>query len=755
MSRQDRHEHDRALELAALAIDYGLTAAQSGTLDAHLVTCPACARSAAAMRGDAVALRPRTMPLPSRRVDDAVFAAIAGRRATSPNLLVLVAAALLLVALLGVAAAAGTLLLRTWRTQPTLVGPVITPDMSADEVVTASMDVYRDPPPFTLKTTLGPPEEYRTNWYTACGNLDDVSERRQIYWRYLFDGRRFRQECRYGGDYVGGFEVLTPDGHGTYDFHAWKTVTGPFLGRPADAPPATPLWLNWVNVGAADDANAGRSVRCDAWILGPVEDIAEQPARVVSCGVDRYWVDMESGFLVKRERGGEVLSEALELSVGTKPDASQFAMLGTDFTTSVEPGKRPAAITLPTYGGGTWSSDSLRGRPTAVLIQTDCIGAGCLPFDDFVAAVAARADRLQAAVIAFGGHRGFSAPQIAAAEAAGIPLLHDDESGWPRWGLPLGVALFDADGTVRSVVDPHTPASLAAVLDAFVSGQSIPVPPPWDGQFTVGEPVSVLYGQLVGGGSRSADTFDLAKLAGRPVVVTVGLLPQRDGTWTNDPENARAVAAMAGARRGLGDQAAFVLLGGPEATTEALETWTRLLAAEGLTDADVSVIVSEDSWGRWATLSLGPAGSIRSARNARRGAKRRRGRDLRRWAADAGRTAVGHRRGHAVGQCARLGRMRCGTGRWPVVARRRARVAPAPSGSACAPWLERASTTGTVTPTGSLAGRVAAALAAGGRLADVSHVPNWWTLASPDNHGVDIAAWPDFEDFEDFEDDEG
>ena len=48
-------------------------------------------------------------------------------------------------------------------------------------------------------------------------------------------------------------------------------------------------------------------------------------------------------------------------------------------------------------------------------------------------------------------------------------------------------------------------------------------------------------------------------------------------------------------------------------------------------------------------------------------------------------------------------------------------------------------------------GRVAAALAAGGRLADDSHAPNWWTLASPENHGVDIAAWPDFEDFEDGE----
>jgi len=41
--------------------------------------------------------------------------------------------------------------------------------------------------------------------------------------------------------------------------------------------------------------------------------------------------------------------------------------------------------------------------------------------------------------------------------------------------------------------------------------------------------------------------------------------------------------------------------------------------------------------------------------------------------------------------------------------------------------------------------RVAAALAAGGRLADDSRAPEWWTLASPENHGVDIAAWPDFE----------
>jgi 4a-hydroxytetrahydrobiopterin dehydratase len=39
--------------------------------------------------------------------------------------------------------------------------------------------------------------------------------------------------------------------------------------------------------------------------------------------------------------------------------------------------------------------------------------------------------------------------------------------------------------------------------------------------------------------------------------------------------------------------------------------------------------------------------------------------------------------------------------------------------------------------------RMAAALAAGGRLVDDSRAPMWWTIASPDNHGIDIAAWTD------------
>ncbi len=39
--------------------------------------------------------------------------------------------------------------------------------------------------------------------------------------------------------------------------------------------------------------------------------------------------------------------------------------------------------------------------------------------------------------------------------------------------------------------------------------------------------------------------------------------------------------------------------------------------------------------------------------------------------------------------------------------------------------------------------RVAAVLAAGGRLVDDGQAPAWWTVASPDGHGIDIASWGD------------
>ncbi len=122
--------HDTILALAATALDFGLSRAESAELGAHLADCPACARTAGALRADAAVLRHPAELRPGRRVDAAVAAAIAGRttRAAPQRLLVLVAAtALLLVALLGVAAA-GALL---QRSRPAVVVPVPTPPVVA------------------------------------------------------------------------------------------------------------------------------------------------------------------------------------------------------------------------------------------------------------------------------------------------------------------------------------------------------------------------------------------------------------------------------------------------------------------------------------------------------------------------------------------------------------------------------------------------------------------------------------------------
>ena len=42
--------------------------------------------------------------------------------------------------------------------------------------------------------------------------------------------------------------------------------------------------------------------------------------------------------------------------------------------------------------------------------------------------------------------------------------------------------------------------------------------------------------------------------------------------------------------------------------------------------------------------------------------------------------------------------------------------------------------------------RIAAALAAGGRIANDEHAPYWWTLADSEGNEVDVAPWPDMDD---------
>lgn len=122
MTAADLRHHRRALDLAAAAVDFRLDVSESEELGAHLDACAECRRSAGALRADAAGLRRLSVPLPSRRVDDAVFGAIAAPVMRPQRVLVLVAATLLLVALLGIAAA-GAVILHPWDRVPADVVP--------------------------------------------------------------------------------------------------------------------------------------------------------------------------------------------------------------------------------------------------------------------------------------------------------------------------------------------------------------------------------------------------------------------------------------------------------------------------------------------------------------------------------------------------------------------------------------------------------------------------------------------------------
>lgn len=498
----------------------------------------------------------------------------ARRSRPRPRTATLLVAALLLAALAGAIA----------------VGAALLADDGPADLVRRSQAVYKDPPPFTMVTTSGEPAADIPGWYTACADPSQP-EWREILWRYDYDGAgAFRQACLYGGPpprYLGGFEVQAPAGHGVWDAAQWSVLPPGFLNRPSGAPLVTPLWLNWLEP-------SGLLIECDSWQLGEIASIAGRPAREVACGTDRFWIDEESSLLVKREAGGAVTAEVTQLEVGTPPTASLFELPAPGFSIQFSIGEAPIGVTLPRIGGGEWQSSSLQGRRAAVLVRSDCHDpVPCLSLDDFVDVVSARSDRLNAVAFSHAHAGAYADAEVAAAVEAGVEVLVDDQTGWPRWEYPgFGVLLFEADGKYAGLVESRTRESLTAALDALLTGAAIPSAPPGDGMFVEGEPAPPLAGSLIGG-----EAFDLDAFLGSPAVVIVPpWLNPRDDV----PESARdgiedALRLLTRARAAIGDSARFGVIAwsSPMGDTPQFAAWDALLGETGVTPAEVSVIAPE------------------------------------------------------------------------------------------------------------------------------------------------------------------
>ncbi len=239
---QDRQLHERSLELAAMAVDFDLTDAETADLHAHLSTCSACTRRAASMRTDASRLSAPMTLLPSSRVDAAIYAEIARRRQRPERLVLVVAAALLLLAALLGAAAVGAYLVRTQQTLPTTVVPTPT-----------------DPPALVSPGPDASPAIVGETWET----IDFPQES---------NGRLIEAVTFSGTDLVGvGRGACLPDSNAPTNCYgaAWTAAPGqPWIGAP-DQP--------------------GLEVGLTFPISGPAKgifDVAAGPAGLVAIGYD-------------------------------------------------------------------------------------------------------------------------------------------------------------------------------------------------------------------------------------------------------------------------------------------------------------------------------------------------------------------------------------------------------------------------------------------------------------------------------------
>lgn len=516
-----------------------------------------------------------------------------GRREPLPRHMVLAIAALLVVLLVSIGAVIGALLLR--------------PD-PAVELVRRSQALHANPPAFSVVTTSGPIEWELPPWYTACADPAFEEEWRQLRWRYEYDGSgSFQQACVYGGPppmYVGGLEVATPDGHGIWDAAEWRLLEPGFLNRPPGAPLASLLWLTWL------DAD-GSVVRCPDWELGGTDTIAGRPARAVICGSDRYWIEPDSGFLLRREREDEVVAEVLELTLGSV--VRPITLFPEEFSTRLEMGEPAADVSLPIVDGGSWSSSSALGRRLAILIHWSCEEAvPCVTVAEFAAAVSARSDNLAGVVIRLDPDQTLTDAEREAASAAGVYILEDDQSGWPRWEYPHlgGLVLIDPEGRMVAAPETLTSATLTAALDAFVTGEAIPDPPPWDGYFAPGQRMPALTGERLGGG-----TYDSRDAVGRRLFVLVPP-PFAPGEPSACPDGGLAEDSIRSVMELAGEDAVAIIAWGGPFGGPPLYGWDQLLVDLGLSDGELAVVAPDDSAYRsWGSLrgndpACGPATPI-------------------------------------------------------------------------------------------------------------------------------------------------
>lgn len=475
-----------------------------------------------------------------------------------------------------------------------------------EDIVKRSQAVLRSSPPFAMTTRFA-----------------DGSEA-----RYLFDGRTLRLEVtkgRFFGELPEGwFFVRDAEREASYDPEAnfWS------VGENRTGWPLFQLEPSWVAPVAVEAGEEQPLATCTEWQLGEEVQVAGRTADEVRCGSDSYWVDRESGLLVKRIAAGtaspavEVVALAVDPTLA--PELFAFEPPPGAKDSDDPPPLRPESDVLvvgepapPWTGtlldGGVFSTDELRGRPAALFIWCAC--ASGPQVQAFAAEARFRSESMKLVLVSLdqeGTIRGL-------VDWLGMetPVVHDQAPAegslletWRLSSFPA-LILFRADGMVADIHPASFSATkLTAVLDALAAGETIPEPDsrpapivdeqgrqPLSSVLEVGQLAPELRGPSLGGGELS--TRDVL---GRPTVVLHWNPRDAGGRPPDDAPGADRLLAEAARRAG---ELNVLLIANGEPTPGAV---ARYLGEQG---TDVPVIFDWDGtlhqrWGLliWPTLVL-------------------------------------------------------------------------------------------------------------------------------------------------------
>lgn len=342
------------------------------------------------------------------------------------------------------------------------------------EIVIWSQGVSRDPPAFAMTVRFENGNEAR----------------------YLYDGvATLRIEATVGAYELGGPVAeggyLLFDGERSGKYNpldlSWGAGELPLDWRVQ----VRPTWFPIEGMLMPGDPAWRGFASCSDWLAGGEDIIIGRGADVIVCGPVTYWVDRETGFLLRVDDPRDTWTPdptvvSLETGVALPPELFLFdpppeAVSSDRVSFLFDVGDPAPPWTAPLVAGGIFDSRSLADRPAAILFSSPpcCEGdPGLSLLTALDSYVREHPGALGAVVVAVPGLRD-EVVEMASEAGVNLPIAFDTESEvWQAWGLRFApLVLLSADGRIAVFwYRELSSEELARMVEAIESGSPVPTP---------------------------------------------------------------------------------------------------------------------------------------------------------------------------------------------------------------------------------------------------------------------------------------